>query len=214
MPTCSRLLKSRLASSPQCLCSTDTNEDDAHVVAGCSGTGSVESKALIPGLWTRIVAKRGLSSSYTIYPSWVSAHLVQLAVGLIPNFIHHFLAGTESRMLPTVLKDFSLALCAHLAEVLRRRQYIVEAARPPPAASPPSSCSNSSSSIADVSRQLTVSDFRASEQHPPPHPSAAAPLATRTKLTAQSREATLALPEWIKRHPFYEHVLLSNGNLR
>ena len=90
-----RLAKSHrsLTFSPHCLCCTEPVEDDVHLVTGCTGSGSAEVKTFIPGLWSRIVAKRGFRVPFLLDPLWVSAHTVQLAVGLIPRSITTFLAG-------------------------------------------------------------------------------------------------------------------------
>ena len=56
-------------------------DDDSHVVAGCSSTGAADCGEVASRMWMQAAGKRG--AHVTPLPaSWVTAHLVQLAVAL------------------------------------------------------------------------------------------------------------------------------------
>ena len=94
------------------------------MVAGCPATGAADCEALIPRLWQQLLVKRGIKVPTLLDPPWASAHLAQLAVGLIPSSIQAYLPGSDW-MLPTILNDFAMGLAARLAEVLRRRESLL-----------------------------------------------------------------------------------------
>ena len=58
-------------------------------------------------------------------PSWVTAHLMQLAVALIPWSVRDFMGGLKDAVVSSVLRDFHKSLAERLAEVLRRREELV-----------------------------------------------------------------------------------------
>ena len=60
-------------------CPTD---DDSGVVAGCSSTGAADRGEVASRMWMQAAGKRGAHVT-PLPPSWVTAHLVQLAVALL-----------------------------------------------------------------------------------------------------------------------------------
>ena len=137
----------------------------------------------------------------------MSAHIAQLAVGLLPSSVHSYLSASEW-LVPTILKDFSMGLASRLAEVLRRREALLDAARL--SASEPSGSSVAPSANA---RHVTVVDLRALEQHAPAvaptvRPRAPAP---SQQFVAQRSEAAISLPEWIKQHRCLKACAVESG---
>ena len=180
------------------------------MVAGCHATGAADCEALIPRLWQQLLVKRGIKVPTHLDPPWASAHLAQLAVGLIPSSIQAYLPSSDW-ILPIILNDFAMGLAARLAEVLRRRESLLATADPPTSACA-SSAAPCASSVA-APRHVSVAEFRALEQAAPivaplvrPH----APARTR-ELVAHRRMAGLTLPEWIKQHRCLKACAMASG---
>ena len=104
------------------------------MVCGCTFTGSAECSSFVARLWTDLLVRHGPASPPR---EWISAHLAQLAVALIPRSIHPLLSVVPETGRPRFLKDLHLGLARWLAERLRRREVHVAATRTPPPPSPP-----------------------------------------------------------------------------
>ena len=124
LATNARLTGTALKSSPQCSCCPASTEDDAHVIAGCPGTGSAECSDFAFQLWLKVGTKRGVSMM-SLPASWLQVHLLQVAVGLIPCSLKAFVPTDEQWLVPALLKDFHLGMVDRLAEVLRRRETLM-----------------------------------------------------------------------------------------
>ena len=201
-----RLTTARLAVSPHCLCCPAADEDDAHAVFGCPGTGSVDLAVLVPTFWQRACGRPGRAD---LPSAWIRHHLPQLAVGIIPFSIRPFLDSVEKWEVSIILRAFHLTLCERLAEVLRRRERLMAELSPPPASVPPPSGGPPRSSV----RDLTVAEIRAVESGASSVPTAASgpamvPIAA---LREQKRAAALSLDAWVKDHPHLQAVPLKDG---
>ncbi len=203
LATRGRLAKThtKVSISPACPACSATMEDDGHAIAGCQVTGSADLASLVPNLWLTACGK---PSAVPLPPPWVAAHLLQLAVGLIPTSLRSLVPNLEKWELGIVLRRFHLSLCSRLAEVLRRREQLVALSSPTPSSSPglgpPPSV-----------RNLTVAELRAAEacpSKPKPAPTAAK---TAHQLRAEKLESALSLNSWVKTHPFLQAVPLDQG---
>jgi hypothetical protein len=204
-----RLTKARLAASPRCLCCSAEEEDDAHAVLGCPGTGSADLAMLVPRLWQHACGKPGRSP---LCPSWVAGYLPQLAVGLLPLSIRAFLASVETWEISLILRAFHLSLCDRLAEVLRRRERLRAERSPPSASAVPPLRGPSRSSV----RDLTVAEVRAAEQGalaslPVGIVSLPSSVTSSSTLREQKKAAALSLAPWVKAHPHLQAVPLDQG---
>jgi hypothetical protein len=207
--TRARLVRARLSTSPRCLCCSADLEDDKHAIVGCPATGSADLSLLLPDLWTKAC---GATPCVPLPPGWVTAHLIQLAVGLLPLSLRGLLRGVATWQVSIILRTFHLGLCERLAEVLRRREQIMDematALIPSPTSSvpPPSSGPSSSSS-----RVLSVAELRAAEQSAPSLPPPAPAHPHSRAFRAQKQTAALSLQTWVKEHPHLQAVPLVQG---
>jgi hypothetical protein len=203
-----RLTKARLADSPGCLCCPVEEEDDAHAVLGCPGTGSTDIAQLVPTYWQQACGKPGRPA---LPPSWVAQFLPQLAVGLLPLSIRAVLTSLEDWEISLILRSFHLRLCDRLADVLRRRERLMAERSPPSAPVPPfpSSGGLARSSV----RNLTVAEIRAVERGTSSLPVAASGPAqvSVASLREHKRAAALSLDSWVKEHPHLQAVPLKDG---
>ena len=210
-----RLAKTGLSSSPQCPCCPCPLEDDAHAVAACPATGAQDCAALASRLWLQVARRRGVLVS-SLPDAWVEAHVLLLAVAVLPMSLRGFLSGTSLDSVVTAfLQDFHVALAERLAEVLRRREELIAmtSSRLVTSAASTATSSSTSSSVASQ-RQLSVAELRAAERTsssscssgvaPPPQVGSKA-------LAAQKRIAAQTLHLWIKQHRFLRAVPIEQG---
>ena len=101
LATRARLAGSGMLTSAQCLCCSAPVEDDAHAISEywCCG----------------LPADGGVSEPVVLPSAWVSAHLLQLATGLIPLSISTFLGGTPAWLISILLRDLQQGMLGRLA---------------------------------------------------------------------------------------------------
>ena len=207
LATRARLAGTGRITSAHCLCCTTPVEDDAHAISGCSGTGASDCLLTFSRCWDGALAARGVQASVPFPSAWASAHLLQLAAGLIPRSLYSHFAAVSSWLVPVLLRDLQQGMMSRLAEVLRRREVLMAAANPPSAAPSPARVLPG----VDAVRQLTVADYRAAESHPAP-PATPPVRARGSHATVAPRvEVTLALPAWVKQHKFLRAAPLAHG---
>ena len=142
--------------SPLCPCCGAASKDDAHVVAGCPATGAGACVDVALRLWLQIAAKRGIQAP-AFATLWVSAHLLQLSVALIPTSARGLLGGCADSLVVSMLRDFHRGLAERLAEVLRCREKLIAQA---------SSSSTTFCLVGHAARQLAVVELRAASSWP------------------------------------------------
>ena len=205
LSTRARLVTARLASSPQCLCCSADLEDDQHAILGCPVTGSSDLSLLVPEFWVKACGAARLAAP----PGWFTAHLPQLAVGLIPLSLRGLFVGAESWLLSIILRNFHVSLCERLADVLRRRERVMDEKAS-------SSASFSTLPHGGVPRlplrELTVAELRSAETAHPVPSSASEPAQPHSRaFRAQKQAAALTLQSWVKKHPHHQAVPLGQG---
>ena len=145
-------------------------EDDAHVVAGCPGTGSADCGNVASKLWLEAGQVQNVPG--TVSPSdWLKQHLLQVevTVGLILRSMVTLLPSDSAWIAPAVMKVFRLRMVERLVEVLRRQEWlIVQAAHPPSAPAP--SAGSAPLTPAQRARHLTVAELCAAKTRPPSPP--------------------------------------------
>jgi hypothetical protein len=207
LATHARKLSSGLASSARCVCCDAPDEDDLHVLTGCPATGSQDCAIQVGRLWLQAAQRRGVQVP-PLPDFWVTSHLLQLAVALIPASIQNFLVNVAWSSRSALLRDYHRSLAEWVAEVLRRREVIN-------ASLAMSSCSRGRggtaiSPVTDRTRQLTVAELRAAEQHRVPPPPSSVPRGQR-ELTALQRSTALTLHLWIKEHRHLRAAAVGQG---
>ena len=85
---------------PPCPCCASGVEYDAHMVSGCTATGSADCRTFVARLWTDLMARHSPAAPP---PMWIEAHLTQLAVALIPHSVHPLLSGVPQTCRPRLL---------------------------------------------------------------------------------------------------------------
>ena len=200
--------------SPLCPCCGAASEDDAHVVAGCPATGAGACVDVALRLWLQIAAKRGIQAP-PLATSWVSAHLLQLSVALIPTSARGLLGGCADSLVVSMLRDFHRGLAERLAEVLRCREELLAQASSSSGANGARDAPTSTSTVVVV--ELRAAELAFSSTVSAPMPIASASLrrptrrSSRAQLAAQEWSAVSSLHLWIKRHRFLRVVALELG---
>jgi hypothetical protein len=134
LATRARLHRHQLVDSAACLCCGAADEDDAHVLAGCTATGTSDSLAILTEAWLEAAAACSLQVPLPD-DAWLAAHTFPLLAALIPRSAldHTSLSPPQaSRFLPRL----HLALATATAERMRRRGALMEAHQPPPPSAP------------------------------------------------------------------------------
>ena len=209
-----RLLKNTLVESAQCPCCPCPEEDDVHILTECTTTGSADCATLAPQLWLQA----GHARHVPVQPLslvWVQAHILQLAVGLLPRGLGQFLPPEKDQAARGLFRDFHLKLVGRLAEVLRRRQVLISTTSTlrtvPQQGGSSSSMRVRSSAHLAPSRCLTVADLRRAESQPAA-PSELSPVRFSYRgARAASLEAALSLGLWVKRHPHLHPAPVADG---
>jgi len=200
LATHARLTRTHLLSSPQCWCCAASEEDDAHAIAGCPGTGAAACGDEARLLWLHCAQRRGVVAT-PLPASWVADHLLQVAAALIPSDIRRFLPSTANADL--VLNDFHKGMAERLAEVMRRREVVRDSH--PSQARPQAPNNSSIFPVTDPVRQLTLAELRAAEARllPPPPFLEERPRSLSVKqCTARQLQVTMGLSLWIQAHRF------------
>jgi len=219
-----------ISPSPACPCCGAASEDDAHVVVGCPATGAGACADVASKLWLQAAVKRGVQAPPQLVSSWVSAHLLQLSVALIPTSARGLLGGCAAAdsLVVSMLQDLHRGLAERLAEVLRCREDLVAKASSSAgfcdARSSLSSTSTTSCAIGHAARRLAVEEWRAAERLAfsssssstllPIAPASLPPPTrrlSRVQLSAQKWGAASSLHLWIKQHRFLRAVPLEQG---
>ena len=110
--------------SAMCRCCGSAVETEEHMMAGCSCTGSTDFAATFADLWSQAASSLRLSVPALPPPLWVSQHRLPLLVAMMPTSLQDLVA-LHPTVVPRFLRRLHLALAAHLAERLRRRQEIL-----------------------------------------------------------------------------------------
>ena len=235
--TFSRAARTGMQSLQSCPCCAVSDEDDAHAVSGCPGTGAGDCDAVVTSLWLQIGHACGVSVK-PLSPQWVQAHLLHLAVALIPQSLHGFIPSLPGLAVSRLVREFHVALAERLASVLRRREILVAASATTSSAIAPmtlvttsltitssSFCSSSStvSSVVPLSftsmgpeaRHLTMAELKAVEDGSfvPASSLDQATYWSVRQAEIRSREETRRLPSWIKEHRFLKAVPVENGEV-
>jgi hypothetical protein len=128
-----RLLRHGMESdaSPGCHFCSAPLEDDSHMLAGCTGTGSADWAITLQEIWLSVAAALSLSSPPPT--DWLAAHHLPLLVALIPVSIRTFLPPQAA---PQFARRLHLALAASTAERLWRREALRLPSAPAAAAQP------------------------------------------------------------------------------
>jgi hypothetical protein len=134
LATRARLHRHQLVDSAACLCCGAADEDDAHVLAGCTATGTSDSLAILTEAWLEAAAACSLQVPLPD-DAWLAAHTFPLLAALIPESA---LAHTNLPALQAArfLRRLHLALAAATAERLRRRGALMDAHQPAPPPAP------------------------------------------------------------------------------
>ena len=99
--TRARLHHRQLSSSPACLCCGMELEDDSHVLAGCSVTGSSDWLIVLVECWNAVATQVAPSPSPPPTP-WLEQHRLQLLAALIPSDISSLLPLPQHHQPPFV----------------------------------------------------------------------------------------------------------------
>ena len=210
LATNARRMVTGLGQSPNCPCCPAATEDDAHAVAGCPCTGSADCALETAQLWLSLTNKHGVQAG-PLPQDWLHTHLLQLAVGLIPQSLHGFLRPTGDWVVPALLQEFHVRLAERLAEVLRRRETVVGHALQL-AGGPVASQAALVPPLAVQARQLTVAELRTAERLRHAAPPTLPPVqAGQKQLAALKRTAGLTLNKWVKEHRYLQAVPVDQG---
>ena len=134
-----RLFTHSMGPSPVCPLGDAEEEDEAHMVSGCAGTGSIEWRDGVKEAW--LSAAEVVSAEVPVPPlAWVEAHQFQLLAALIPASVEP-LVPLPPPARARFLRHVSIGLAAWVAERLRRREALIagqaSATPAPPAADAP-----------------------------------------------------------------------------
>ena len=125
-----RLFTRSLVVSPACPCCGATEEDELHMVAGCSATGSLHWAALLSEAWA--VASRQLGGLFPPPPAeWLSAHQIPLLAALIPRSLDA-VPSMPRELVGRFKPLFHREVALRMAEIFRRRGELVAQAEPCP----------------------------------------------------------------------------------
>ena len=161
-----------------CGCCGEADEDDEHLLTGCTATGAADWMVSMLEIW-RAVA-RGLHVEVPDPPhSWLEDHCYRLLAALLPT---HLAAdcGVPMPIAPRFLARLHQALAAATAERLRRRGELLAQAVEPSAPSDSTPCplpSRLDGSL-PTERRLAVTDIRrveAARRNMPPQAESARP---------------------------------------
>ena len=161
--------------SAVCGCCNGADEDEEHLMVGCTATGAADWQVSILEVW-RAVA-RGLSVAVPDPPNgWLEDHRFMLVAALLPASLAVD-CGVPTTVAPRFLARLHPALATATAERLRRRGELLgqatrTASSSPPGLVPPPSTSRPVGSL-PVERQLTVREIRrveAARRADPPTP--------------------------------------------
>lgn len=155
--------------STMCGCCRLIDEDDEHLLTGCTATGAADWKASTLAVW-RAVA-RGLHVQIPDPPDgWLETHRFRLLAALLPaNMVGD--CSIPVAIAPCFLARLHLALAAATAERMRRRgELLAQAAPQPSSESRPRPTATRPAGSLPAERQLTVPEIRrveASQRAPP-----------------------------------------------
>ena len=151
-----------------CLCCGEADEDEEHLLVGCSRTGAAEWRESILEAW-RAVA-RGLPAGMPDPPdSWLEDHRFMLIAALLPADLATA-CGVPEVLVPRFLAPLHRALAAATAERFRRRGELqaealaVTSTSPPEPGATPQQLANTGANPLPPERRLTVQDLRRVEQ--------------------------------------------------
>jgi hypothetical protein len=156
-----RLQSRGLADSEQCLCCGMTVEDDAHVLYGCSATGTVDWLNLLREVWAATARTTHLEVPLPDM-GWCEIHRPRLFAALIPSSIKSLLSLSPSDT-TRFLGRLHLNLAGMVAERLRRREELMEAQRAILPTPSPTPVAPLASFTLSADRQLSASTLRALE---------------------------------------------------
>jgi ribonuclease HI len=172
-----RLYERHLIASPACQCCDATEEDDEHVVAGCSATGTADWLALVHETW-RIAALDTHVSIPAPPTGWLHQHRLQLMAAMIPVSLAS-LVPLPIALVGQFFRRLHFLLAGEIAERLRRREVLMIEAASSSASTGPAAERRGRSLVRTCAlppeRQLTVPDLRRVEVERRAAPPAAPP---------------------------------------
>lgn len=120
LATRQRLVRHQMVQGPStCQCCGEADEDDDHLLLGCSATGAADWKSSFLEIWRAVM--QGLHLSLGDPPAaWVEEHKFMLVAALLPQHLATD-CGLPSEVAPRFLARLHSALAAATAERLRRR---------------------------------------------------------------------------------------------
>ena len=132
-----RLFNHHLQASSVCPCCGAEEEDDAHIVCGCPGTGSVNWLAMFKEVWALVSGELSVSLDPPPDP-WLDQFRIPLLAALLPAELATYAPQSIAVQVP-FLRKLHRRLAGDLAERLRRREVLIALSAPvaPPAAPGP-----------------------------------------------------------------------------